>query len=243
MCFPDTTASQIKSAFYAMTDTDARAKNGGSSGVVDLIARLEQVAVFAGVARPSATAAVEQALEEIAHPKEAPPAIALDTLSWIKAQHGNVPQAIQTLFRRLALYPGSREAYHTCLKLLEGIGSRNGIEVFVAGRRIQFNVQPLISDDRLLVPIRSIAQSLDAGVTWDGQRGRVVLTRGRREVVLEIGSRIAWVNGEEVQLDVPPKIFNGRALVPARIISEAFGFAVSWDSDARAVYITTFPVQ
>lgn len=41
------------------------------------------------------------------------------------------------------------------------------------------------------------------------------------------------VNGEKKLLDAPPFIYNGRTLVSARWITEAFGAEVSWNADTR----------
>jgi hypothetical protein len=57
------------------------------------------------------------------------------------------------------------------------------------------------------------------------------------EIELKIGQKKALVNGKTVELDVAPKIENGRTLVPIRFISEALGCDVDWDSLTRTVYI------
>ncbi len=44
-----------------------------------------------------------------------------------------------------------------------------------------------------------------------------------------------FVNGEEIMFDVPPKIENGRTLVPMRAIFEALGAEVLWDDTTKTV--------
>lgn len=52
------------------------------------------------------------------------------------------------------------------------------------------------------------------------------------------GSPIKLIlNGKELKSDVPPQNVNSRVLVPIRVISEAFGAKVSWDSKNNAVII------
>lgn len=46
------------------------------------------------------------------------------------------------------------------------------------------------------------------------------------------------LNGQEVAFDVPPRIDNGRTLVPLRAIFEALGAEVNWDGQARKVIAT-----
>lgn len=47
------------------------------------------------------------------------------------------------------------------------------------------------------------------------------------------------INGQVVQSDAPPQIINGRTMIPLRSIAEALGAKVEWDSQNRAVIVTT----
>lgn len=47
------------------------------------------------------------------------------------------------------------------------------------------------------------------------------------------------LNGREIHSEVPPQIINDRAFVPIRVISEALGVDVKWDSASRAVILTS----
>jgi hypothetical protein len=44
-------------------------------------------------------------------------------------------------------------------------------------------------------------------------------------------------NGQELETDVPPLLADGRVLVPVRVISEALGVDIEWDSKQNAVLI------
>ena len=56
-------------------------------------------------------------------------------------------------------------------------------------------------------------------------------------IVLKVDSPTAWVDGEYVQLDVPPKIVDGRTLLPIRFIGERMGYIVNWQAANRLVEI------
>ena len=45
-----------------------------------------------------------------------------------------------------------------------------------------------------------------------------------------------YVNNKKIQFDVPPKITDGRTLVPMRAIFEALGAQIKWDEKRNAVY-------
>ncbi len=46
-----------------------------------------------------------------------------------------------------------------------------------------------------------------------------------------------FVNGHELQPDVPPQLVGGRTLVPVRVVAEALGAQVTWNESARLVEI------
>ena len=59
------------------------------------------------------------------------------------------------------------------------------------------------------------------------------------KVVFKIGDKKAVSNGAEITLNAAPEIINNRTLVPARAVSDAFGYDIEWDGERRLVEITT----
>ena len=55
-----------------------------------------------------------------------------------------------------------------------------------------------------------------------------MLSQGTQVIVLGVGESTATVDGQEVELDVPALIVNGRVLVPLRFVSEALGARVDY---------------
>lgn len=117
----------------------------------------------------------------------------------------------------------------------------HSIGVFVRGLVVDFkkydNVEPVIEKDRVLIPLRAIAETLGADVLWSGETGSIAITKGDVSIVLNIGSNTALVNGKEVTLEVAPKIIRDRALVPMRFISETLNLGVEWDEDSQTVIV------
>jgi hypothetical protein len=60
----------------------------------------------------------------------------------------------------------------------------------------------------------------------------------KTKIILQVGNTVALVNDKTVKLDAPPKIINGRTLVPLRFVAEAFGASVKWNSVFKLVFIT-----
>jgi len=113
----------------------------------------------------------------------------------------------------------------------------NGVTAFVNGRQPEFDVPPIIRDGRTLIPVRAITEALGATVEWDSDTRTVTITRGDVVIVLRIADRTVTVNGEEIELDVPPGIMNSRTMVPIRFVSETLGAAVDWVGVGRVVIV------
>ena len=52
-----------------------------------------------------------------------------------------------------------------------------------------------------------------------------------------VDNPVARVNGKEVRLDVPPKIENGRTLVPIRFVAENMETRVTWHEREKKVVV------
>ncbi len=120
-------------------------------------------------------------------------------------------------------------------------GTDGGMALFVDNRYAIVNggmaqidpenidVTPIVKDDRTLVPVRFIAESIGASVGWDDPTQTVTVNRGSDVIKLVLGSDKMLVNGTEQTLDVPAQTLNDRTLLPLRAIVEALGQKVFWD--------------
>lgn len=111
------------------------------------------------------------------------------------------------------------------------------IKVEVNNREIIFDIDPVISEGRTIVPLRAIFESLGLVVSWDGATKTVTVKNNETEIKLKIEDLSAMVNGQVVALDVPARIFNGRTMVPARFIGQAIGGEVNWDENTKTISI------
>jgi N-acetylmuramoyl-L-alanine amidase len=53
-----------------------------------------------------------------------------------------------------------------------------------------------------------------------------------------IGSTVAIVNGQAINLEAPPEIKEGTTFVPLRFISDVFGFEIEWIESTKTAKIT-----
>ena len=105
----------------------------------------------------------------------------------------------------------------------------------VAGEVVETNPAPFIDNNRVMVPVREIANILGADVNWDGENQAVKVEKGKKQITMIIGNSRAVINGKEVRLEALPVIVNGRTMVPVRILAEGLQVPLSWDSIAHMV--------
>ena len=111
------------------------------------------------------------------------------------------------------------------------------VTVIVEGTNVDMDQTPIRENDRLLVPLRSILESMGAQVEWDEASQTVTASKEGVTIVLEIGKRQAATNGETVTLDVAPKLVEDTTYVPIRFIGESLGLAVNWDEASQTVSV------
>jgi hypothetical protein len=115
----------------------------------------------------------------------------------------------------------------------------DGIKVYINSVEVRFDVPPIIENGRTLVPMRAIFEALGAEVYWDDNTKTAAAYKGDTGVAVQVDNFYANKNDSAVELDVAPKIIDGRMLVPLRFIGEAFDNDVNWDNDSRTVTIAS----
>jgi hypothetical protein len=100
----------------------------------------------------------------------------------------------------------------------------NDVTLEIDGVRLE--VESVLFNSRTLLPIRSIVEILGGEVEWNEELRQVILTHGNTVISLTIDSTLPTVNGEEIEIDVPAQIINGRTFLPLRFIAESLGFII-----------------
>ncbi len=122
-----------------------------------------------------------------------------------------------------------------------GIVPSDEILVRVDGEYVNFDQPPAIVNDRTLVPVRAIFESMGIAVDWNAETRTVTATRENTSISLTIDTNLITktVDGVEtaVEIDVPAQIIGDRTMVPARAVAQSFGASVNWDAKTRTVII------
>ena len=119
--------------------------------------------------------------------------------------------------------------------------AEENITVMLNGQAMDFDVTPIIQNDRVLVPMRAIFEELHCSVDYTDIDGKQIITAKLNEnnsIGLVIGSDEMQIHNQKIKLDTAPIIVNDRTLVPLRAVSEAFDYDVNWDEDTKTVTIS-----
>lgn len=96
----------------------------------------------------------------------------------------------------------------------------------------------VVINDRILVPIRSIIETMGGTVSWVQETQTATLNYGSDEIRLVIDSTTAYLNGGVHTLDTVPTIINDHIMLPIRFIAESFKFDVDWTHESQTITIT-----
>lgn len=113
------------------------------------------------------------------------------------------------------------------------------IVVRVDNIKVEYDVKPVIIDDRTMVPIRMTAEVLGAEVSWDDSIKTATITFENRVVKMKQNDPNIYINDIRLSMDTSAKNVDSRILIPVRYLAEALDAAVMWDHNQRIVEIVT----
>ena len=116
-----------------------------------------------------------------------------------------------------------------------------GKEIMVSldGTDLAFDQLPMIKDGIVLVPLRTIFETLGAEVGWDETTQTVTATKGSDKIILQIGSSTLTKNATDIDLGYPAVLEGDRTMIPLNAISESFSIPVDWNPNTLQATITT----
>ncbi|MDQ0171539.1 hypothetical protein J2T19_003001 [Paenibacillus tundrae] len=126
---------------------------------------------------------------------------------------------------------------------LSNISAAPAITVKLDNIALKFDAAPRIEKGVTYVPFRTVGESLGIGIEWNSKTQTVKAVgkvKGQTtEVLLQVGSSTATVNGKKVKLAAAPVQREGRVLIPLSSFSSQFGVGVKWDQSTRTVSLVS----
>ena len=99
------------------------------------------------------------------------------------------------------------------------------------------DTKTVVINERTLVPLRALMESMNATVVWNEDRS-IDVTKGDKSIRVQIDNYTMTTPAGSVTLDVAPMLEGGTTTyVPIRAVSEEFDFTVEWDQGTKTVLI------
>ena len=110
------------------------------------------------------------------------------------------------------------------------------------------DVNPVVIEERTMLPVRFVAEPLGAAVEWDENTQKVTIRLMDTKLELWIGQSNAIVNGATVAIDpantnVKPLLLNDRTMLPLRFVTENLGCEVTWNDATQQATITKSAIE
>ena len=119
--------------------------------------------------------------------------------------------------------------------------------ISINGERIEIPAdiqQPVIINRRTFVPLHPVAEQLGFLVEWREHSQTALLSVPENTLKITLDRYSMRSMGELVSIDIAAQVINDQVMIPLRLISEAAGLCVRWNSDIFTVEITgNLPVR
>lgn len=107
----------------------------------------------------------------------------------------------------------------------------------------------LDANNRLMIPLRSIADLTSSRTIYNPSDKSVTLTRKNSlknkspysTLKVALGSKEAVVNGKSISMDTEPVMLRGSVFVPLTVVAKAFELGLEWDQNQHLITLREDP--
>ena len=118
--------------------------------------------------------------------------------------------------------------------------------LYVNGKELkELPLEPIIFNNRALVPVREVFEALGATVLYEGETKKITVTYNGKKSVIQIGSSKALIDGKETEIPdgVTPKLIAkwgewAKTMVPVRFVSDSIGLLVDFDGELGRISVS-----
>ncbi|WP_283747760.1 copper amine oxidase N-terminal domain-containing protein [Bacillus thuringiensis] len=119
--------------------------------------------------------------------------------------------------------------------LEERIVSKQAKNVQIADKSIELEVNPIVKDERVLLPVEQIAKELEVNV--ERKDGVLTLKKDNNVVVYRDKKDTISLNGREVKIATSPEYKNDIFMAEIQEMIDIFGFDMLWDGETSTIKI------
>ncbi|MHB9036008.1 MAG: copper amine oxidase N-terminal domain-containing protein [Armatimonadota bacterium] len=110
------------------------------------------------------------------------------------------------------------------------VASTEDVPDYYSGQQVVFNsLQPVMSGNELMLPFRSVMNSLDMPFDYNSATRTVNTTGVDQQVHYSVGSRYIYADGTPTKMSAASRMINGSVYVPASYIELLTDKTTDWD--------------
>ena len=109
------------------------------------------------------------------------------------------------------------------------------VKVVINDQELAADPPPIKVAGQTLLPLRSVFNALGAEVKYENKI--ITATLGEKELVMSPNSKEVMIDGEKVELEVPPMLFEGATYVPLRFVASSLGSKVAFDAATKTISV------
>ncbi|MEG7883004.1 copper amine oxidase N-terminal domain-containing protein [Bacillus paranthracis] len=119
--------------------------------------------------------------------------------------------------------------------LEERIVSKQAKNVKIADKSIELETNPIVKDERVLLPVEQIAKEL--GATVERKEDVLTLKKDNNVVVYKDKNDTISLNGRDVKIATSPEYKNDIFMAEIQEMIDIFGFDMLWDGETSTIQI------
>lgn len=157
-------------------------------------------------------------------------------------RNGNeiVPCTYDSIVRKGTNYALTHNSEKTTLSVNELYSTDDStIKILINGTLLNSDNKPVIINNSAMLPLRDIAEALNARVSWNSASKTAVISKDNVAVSITVGSDIMLVGNKSVPVSQPAQIIDNITYVPLRSLASALNCIINWDSTNKVITITS----
>jgi hypothetical protein len=102
---------------------------------------------------------------------------------------------------------------------------------------IIMDTEPTIINNEVYVPLRFVANALNAEVIWDGTTRKITIKDNERIIEFLLDSTVVTINEEQHEIESILPVINNRTMVPIKFVAEHMNCQVNYNKQTYTVEI------
>lgn len=123
-----------------------------------------------------------------------------------------------------------------CMMIPQIAFAASQIKVEMNTDTVQLSHEPIMENKELLVPIRDVMEKIKADILWNESDKRVAISFNGNNIVFELNSKVATVNGINKTMNVVPRMIDGKIMVPLKYTCDSLDIGAVWNEESQTMY-------